>query len=101
VALPSFAGHPTGGAVDVTLAENGRELNMGCAITDFSCQDLLSTFAAGLTDEQKRCRRWLHDLMLTAGFAPFYGEWWHFSYGDREWAAFYSRPQAKYGPLYL
>ena len=29
--------------------------------------------------------------MVSEGFAPFYGEWWHFSYGDREWAAFYEK----------
>jgi D-alanyl-D-alanine dipeptidase len=37
--------------------------------------------------------------MVAAGFAPFYGEWWHFSYGDREWAAVYGEPAALYGPL--
>ncbi|MDR3125675.1 MAG: hypothetical protein LBU20_01195 [Candidatus Nomurabacteria bacterium] len=27
--------------------------------------------------------------MMSQGFAPYDGEWWHFSYGDREWAAWY------------
>ncbi len=34
--------------------------------------------------------------MLTAGFAPFDGEWWHFSFGDREWARFYGAENALY-----
>ena len=34
--------------------------------------------------EMQMYRLVLHDLMLEAGFAPFYGEWGRFSYGDRE-----------------
>jgi D-alanyl-D-alanine dipeptidase len=34
--------------------------------------------------------------MLGVGFAPFDGEWWHFSYGDKEWAAYYNKPNAVY-----
>lgn len=101
VALPSVAGHPTGGAVDVTLADNGKELKMGSPIADFSCPDVLPTFAAGLKKEHMQRRRLLHDLMIEEGFAPFYGEWWHYSYGDREWAAFYSKKETEYSPLYL
>src|SRR5690348_7958507 len=36
VALPSVAGHPTGGAVDLTLVCEGKELDMGGEIADFS-----------------------------------------------------------------
>jgi zinc D-Ala-D-Ala dipeptidase len=101
VALPSVAGHPTGGAIDVTLAENGKEIDMSGAIADFSKPADLPTFASGLTRDQQANRLLLHDLMLEGGFAPFYGEWWHFSYGDREWAAFYAKGQTLYSPLYL
>jgi len=41
----------------------------------------------------------LHDLMIEAGFAPYYGEWWHFSYGDAEWAAFYEKSKTLYSLL--
>jgi len=37
--------------------------------------------------------------MVEAGFAPFTGEWWHFSYGDREWAAIWGRDAAIYEQL--
>ena len=60
----------------------------------------MPTFAQGLTAAQRDLRLLLHDLMLENGFAPFY-ELWHFSYGDREWAAFYSRAKTVYSPLYL
>ena len=99
-AVPEVAGHPTGGAVDVTAAgPDGADLDMGAALADFDDLSRVPTYAPGLSAEQERNRALLHDAMVTAGFAPFYGEWWHFSYGDREWAAFYERPSALYGPL--
>jgi len=97
-AVPEVAGHPTGGAVDVTAAgPDGADLDMGAALADFDDLSRVPTYAPGLSAEQERNRALLHDAMVTAGFAPFYGEWWHFSYGDREWAAFYGRPGALYG----
>jgi zinc D-Ala-D-Ala dipeptidase len=99
VALPSVAGHPTGGAVDLTIAINGQQIDMGGEIADFTFPDLLPTFSELASPTQNQSRRLLHDLMLAEGFAPFYGEWWHFSYGDREWAAFYRRTEAIYSPL--
>lgn len=95
IALPSVAGHPTGGAVDVTLP-----LDMGGSIKDFSQPEKLPTFSACITPCQAKNRKLLHDLMIGEGFAPFYGEWWHFSYGDREWAAFYGYPKTLYGPVF-
>lgn len=37
---------------------------------------------------------------LEENFAPYYGEWCHFSYGDREWAAFYGQAKTLYAPLH-
>jgi D-alanyl-D-alanine dipeptidase len=31
---------------------------------------------------------------MRQGLAPFDGEWWHFSYGDREWAKYYEEEAA-------
>lgn len=101
VALPSVAGHPTGGAVDLTLAFEGREIPMGGEIADFSQPELLSTFSSLATPEQAYWRLLLHDAMVFEGFAPFYGEWWHYSFGDREWAAFYGQPKTLYAPMYV
>lgn len=101
VALPSVAGHPTGGAIDLTLAYDDKEVDMDGAIADFRHPDLLPTHSPHATPEQKKWRITLHDLMVAEGFAPFYGEWWHFSYGDREWAAFYEHPAALYSPQFI
>lgn len=100
VALPSVSGHPTGGAVDITLMLDGKEVDMGGQIADFSCPRLLPTYSPFISHEQAKWRIFLSDLMVSEGFAPFYGEWWHFSYGDREWAAFYHRPESIYSPVY-
>lgn len=98
IAVPDVAGHPTGGAVDLTLTDSsGTELDMGTKIGDYKDEEKIKTFTAGLTIEQAKNRRLLHDLMIEQEFAPFYGEWWHFSYGDREWAVFYNKQTAIYG----
>lgn len=99
VAVPDVAGHPAGGAVDLTIVDaNGKDLDMGTAIADYTDPNKIITFVDGLNDVQMKNRRILHDLMVKQGFAPFYGEWWHFSYGDREWAAFYNK-KAHYGAI--
>lgn len=99
VALPSVAGHPTGGAVDLTIACEGHELDMGGSIADFSCVDMLPADSPLASPEQKERRKLLQDVMVLEGFTPFYGEWWHFSYGDREWAQFYGKGEAVYAQI--
>ena len=99
VAVPDVAGHPAGAAVDLTLVDNdGNELDMGTEIADYSDPEKIRTFSARLTSVQEANRKLLHDAMIEEYFAPFYGEWWHFSYGDREWAAFYNK-KALYGAM--
>ena len=99
VAVPDVAGHPMGAAVDLTLVDDSNNpVDMGNAISDYSDPDIIKTFAE-VTSEQASYRKILHDAMTAQGFAPFYGEWWHFSYGDREWATFYGTKKAIYGPI--
>ena len=99
VAVPDVAGHPMGAAVDLTLVDDSNNpVDMGNAISDYSDPDIIKTFAE-VTSEQTLYRKILHDAMIAQGFAPFYGEWWHFSYGDREWATFYDKKKAIYGPI--
>ncbi len=96
IAVPDVAGHPTGGAVDVTLYANGIELDMGTKIADFSKPELIPTFSPHITPEQLENRLVLRAHMLSQGFAPFNGEWWHFSYGDKEWAYWYYQKKSIY-----
>lgn len=101
VAHPSVAGHPTGGAIDITIFDlnQNRDLDMGTSIADFSNEEKIKTFYKKLTKKQKENRLLLHDLMKSENFAPFYGEWWHFSYGDKEWAWFYNKNNALYNQI--
>lgn len=100
IAVPTVAGHPTGGAVDLTIKDIERDdfLDMGSLIYEFS-SDRVTWEAKGLTLEQKRNRQILYDLMVSEGFAPFWGEWWHYSYGDREWSVYYNKPHAIYDQI--
>lgn len=97
IAAPNVAGHPTGGAVDLTIfnVEDQIFLDMGSLISDFTNERYL-TFAEGLTNQQMENRLLLDDVMVSQGFCHYYGEWWHFCYGEREWAYFYNQPFAIY-----
>ncbi len=99
VAIPDVAGHPAGAAVDLTIiTREGIELDMATKIADYTDSSKIITYATTINEDQMNHRLLLHDLMVEQGFAPFYGEWWHFSYGDREWAAFYNK-KALYGAI--
>lgn len=98
IAEPSVAGHPTGGAVDVALVDRETKnlLDMGTGLSDFRDETL--TFYPFISREAWSNRNVLRNMMVRAGFAPYDGEWWHFSYGDREWACYCHQPQACYAP---
>lgn len=94
VAVPKVAGHPTGGAVDVQLTKEGEPLDFGTKQREFVPDTY--TFSPFIGRPAWSNRQLLRRIMLGAGFAPFDGEWWHFSYGDREWAKYYNEPNAIY-----
>ena len=98
-ANPKVAGHPTGGAVDITITTQDTDLDMGTRISDFTDTEKIKTFSNSISEIQKENRKLLHDIMTSVGFAPYYGEWWHFSYGDKEWAFFYNQSCAIYDQI--
>lgn len=97
IAVPSVAGHPTGGAVDVTIVDinSGTQIDLGSRLYDFDTRDSY-TFSPYINQEGKNNRMLLRKAMMDQGFAPYDGEWWHFSYGDKEWAFYYNQPCAIY-----
>jgi D-alanyl-D-alanine dipeptidase len=104
IAVPDVAGHSCGAAIDITIInKNGEKLDMGTKIyySNFKSSNKIITYSNKITKKQLENRLKLHDLMIFENFAPFYGEWWHFSYGDREWATFYGKPNAIYKPINL
>ena len=96
IAYPKVAGHPTGGAIDLTIKIGDTLLDMGCDIGDFDKEEYLPVKNSYITKEQFENRLMLRKLMICHEFAPFNGEWWHFSFGDREWAKIYNKEYAIY-----
>lgn len=97
IAVPEVAGHPAGAAVDIQVINEGEVLDFGTKIWEFTTDSY--TFSPAISREAWQNRQLLRESMLQAGFAPFDGEWWHFSYGDKEWARYYYRPNAIYGQV--
>jgi D-alanyl-D-alanine dipeptidase len=94
VAVPSVAGYPTGGAVAVDMLRDGVPADMGTTVMEVSRDSF--TFSPFVSPQAWDHRQLLRRAMMAAGFAPYDGEWWHFSYGDKEWARFYRQPGALY-----
>lgn len=90
--------HTTGGAIDCTIVDmNGKQLDMGTAIDDFTKQSY--TGARGISKEARKNRSLLIQTMTKAGFVNYPPEWWHWSYGDRYWAATLKKKYAIYSAL--
>lgn len=94
VAVPEVAGHPAGAAVDIRIINGQVPLDFGTELWNFSKDSY--TFSPYVSSEARNNRLLLRSVMMQAGFAPFDGEWWHFSYGDKEWAKYYDQPSAFY-----
>lgn len=89
VSPPEVAPHPTGAAIDLTLATaEGDELDMGCAVdaTPEASQGACYTEALGLPKEAVANRRLLVTALQAVGLVNYPTEWWHWSFGDRYWA---------------
>ncbi len=100
VAVPSVAGHPTGGAIDIIIKDlkTNKIIDFGAKQYDYSNKRIY-VFSPDVSKKARENRMLLRNILMTVGFAPFDGEWWHFSYGDREWAYYYKKNQAIYGQI--
>ncbi|MFA7216639.1 MAG: M15 family metallopeptidase [Candidatus Paceibacterota bacterium] len=52
-----------------------------------------------ITNDQMSNRKVLLDVMKKNGFVNYPGEWWHYSFGDRMWAAYLRKKVCHYGPV--
>ena len=89
--------HSTGGAVDLTLAEeSGKEIDMGTRLNadPEESNNACFTLAVNISDEAKTNRQLLINTMSKSGFVNYPTEWWHWSYGDRYWAYHANNPFA-------
>jgi len=90
--------HQTGGAIDITvLDEKGIPLEMGTDIVEFNKKTI--TESNFLNSEEISNRKILIHALSRVGFNNYPAEWWHWSYGDKMWAAYKKRPYAIYGPI--
>jgi len=79
--------HQTGGAVDLTLCYQGKELDMGTGFDDFREVAHTDYFEReGMDEEIRKNRRLLYNVMRAVGFENYECEWWHYDYGDMSWA---------------
>jgi len=97
IAVPEVSGHPTGGAVDVVIYNMKDEeiIDFGTKVHDF---DNFKSYIyyPKIKEFEHNNRILLRKVMMQAGFAPYDGEWWHFSYGDKEWAYYYNKKKYLY-----
>ena len=104
VAVPSkepeyVSGHLTGGAVDITIADSsGLYLDMGGSFDETEQHSYTSYYEQNnLNLKARDNRRLLVKLLEDEGFSNYPSEWWHFDYGNRNWAIRTGADNAIYG----
>jgi len=100
IAVPEVSGHPTGGAVDIAIYDEKKAkiIDFGTEILDWNTAKCYYC-SKEISDIAINNRKLLRKLMLEEEFAPYDGEWWHFSYGDKEWAFYYKKEKALYNQV--
>ena len=103
VAIPSKnegcpSPHNTGGSVDLSIADKkGKLLNMGTTFdtanekshTDyFENKFSIKNKSNEMIKEIVLNRRLLYNIMTSVGFTNYPKEWWHYDYGNQNWAYF-------------
>ncbi|WP_269410362.1 M15 family metallopeptidase [Lentibacillus daqui] len=94
--------HLTGGAIDLVIATKQRILDFGTSFDEFTEKAHTDFYEkkADLSDQEtifRNNRRLLKGIMENAGFTNFKNEWWHYDYGNQNWAfstgsiAYYNR----------
>lgn len=82
--------HNTGGAVDLTLAdENNNYLDMGSEFDEFSEKSETDYYERNnINEEARKNRRILYEAMTKFGFTNLPSEWWHYDFGNSFWAKY-------------
>lgn len=90
--------HSTGGAIDISIIDdNGRQLDMGAQLGRFNNKTY--TDSSKISSLAKNNRKLLIKVMTKAGFVNYPTEWWHWSFGDRYWAAVNKEKFSIYGGI--
>lgn len=79
--------HTTGGAIDLTIVKDDKELNFGTEFDSFSDKTNTTWYEEhNENDEIKENRRFLYYTMINVGFTNLPSEWWHYEYGDQNYS---------------
>lgn len=95
--------HNTGGSIDLTLFEvtTGNTLDMGSHFDESSKQSYTVALENSPNHPAHQLRRLLYNTMLKAGFSNLPSEWWHYDYGNQNWAFFKKMSHAYFGKIQL
>jgi len=91
------SGHMTGGAVDLRLWRNGRKMPMKSRKLTY--QENALSDQPKLPEYLKKNRKIMFDALTRAGLSNYPLEFWHWSYGDIQWAKRNKKTIAMYGTL--
>jgi D-alanyl-D-alanine dipeptidase len=93
--------HCCGAAIDLQLIDlsSMEYLDFGSEVNENS--DISFLHSNKVSPEAYRNRMLLFDVMTSVGFASFYAEWWHYSYGCQSWAWFYNKKDYLYSVIDL
>jgi D-alanyl-D-alanine dipeptidase len=87
--------HTTGGAIDLTVIKDEKKINMGYVCDEFSNSDTTAYYEMAALQRNAFTfdnihiivnRRLLYNTMTTVGFTNDPNEWWHYDYGNQNWA---------------
>jgi zinc D-Ala-D-Ala dipeptidase len=100
VAPVKVAGHPTGGAIDLTLIEDGKEVFMGTEYNENPNNTNTNTFfhSNNIEDRIMELRQIMAEPLIRNDLLNYEPEWWHWSFGDPYWA-YINKKKVKYKPI--
>ncbi len=85
--IASRSGHSRGSTVDITLARDGAELDMGTPFDFFSPRAWPSDKSVSAAAQANR--KLLAAAMTRRGFTPYDKEWWHFTLSNEPFPGTY------------
>lgn len=100
---PNFISpHLTGGSVDITLFElaTGKWLDMGSDFDEPTARSHTHFYETQPAHPARDNRRLLYFVMTQVGFSNLPTEWWHFDYGNPNWAYYHQQSHAIYGEIH-